>query len=176
MSGGLDVFRGNVAAVVASADPNVGRVLMDQPRWQTIGELAAGGTIRLAQGGAFDDDARTGAAATRFWSIDGATVPAPLTNGTDDHKHTVTAHGFFGASGDSQESALRTAASAIVAALLSAQWTTLAEGMGAGYEGFLGELPRIAAAVAPARIGESDNAVAGFAVDVTVICHQEASR
>lgn len=173
---GLDQFRANVAAVVASSDPNVGRVLMDQPRWQTLGELASGGTVKLAAGGSFDDDARAGSTATRFWSIDGTTVALPETNGTDDHRHTATAHGFFAAFGDAQESALRSAASAIVRALLAAQWTTLAQGMGEGYEGFLGDLPRIAASVTPARIGDGDNAVAGFAVDVAVTCHEERAR
>lgn len=172
-AGTLEAFLANLAALIGTADPNIGRVFPQQPRWRSPQEIADAAAFQVARGGVLDTFDRVGKRVLRFWTLEAKTDASPLTNGTRELQHAVTVHGFFQwEQGDSQEEALRRAAALLVERISLAEWTSLETGP--GFEGFLGIPPAMSSSVQTARIGESE--IQGHSVDLVVTYFEEVSN
>ncbi len=161
-----------VADVLKSADPNIGTVLVGAPRLNTLADTEKL-TVRLVAAGELCDRSEVGKPSLRFWSVTGHSETEPLTNGTTQYRHSVSAQGFFPyVDALANDQALARAADLAVAALSSEEWGRLA--VGDSCMGFLTDVPRTVAPVAVAKIGETE--IHGYAVTCEVVVYEEVIR
>ena len=173
----LDTYLDNLKALLEAVDPNVGKVFLAERRWSSADDLVDDGArIEVGAGGLWDTVEELGPA-VRFWILEAWIEPSPLTNCTDEYHAIVNAVGFYGyRENESSAANLRKAAVAIVAQLnlKATELTTLASGMGLGYEGYLEQRARMLSPVRAAQLGGTGHQ--GHVCQITTGYFEEVAR
>lgn len=158
---------------IEAADVNIGQVHTEEPEFASHDDLKTEGTVSLEAGSEIDSDALAGRTAIRVWWMQARTAGEQATNRSVDRIHEVTLTAFYAASEElSQEAALRKAVSVLLDHL-DGQDVELTElSTGDGWLGYLGVRPRQITPVSRASLG---GRIHGYATQILVTAHEEAS-
>ena len=172
----LSTFLTKLKTQIEAIDDQIGKVFTSKRRWRTTTSLQDDGVIiQIDDAGLIDDVDQLGTKALRFWFCDPRTTISHLSNVSMEYRHVVELIGFYQRGvDDEQEVALRKAATEILDDLTLKDTELQVLSTGAGYEGYLEEVPTMLTSIVDAKLGESG--IVGHSVRLQVVFHEEISR